>query len=89
MQFADWSDDQVEEYAKKAVDDRYAEYQDALQNENERSAKFLSVCGLFVMGKADDPLEEQYKSAITFYTMERDKQSSIAAEIREMLAVKE
>lgn len=80
LEYAGWTDAQIQTYVEQKVDGRIAEYQQHLM-ETGQEKSILSICGAMVWGMADEPREKQIQNGLFYCKRVRDEQTEIKRRI--------
>jgi hypothetical protein len=76
LDLVNYSDEDLLAMVEAKVDERIAEYQEALRT-NPNVAGWIRFSGSLLYGGADKPREEQIKSGMDFYRRERQRQREV------------
>jgi hypothetical protein len=85
LQFADWTDEQVDAYVEQEVDGRMREYRDHLEKTGQEQT-ILRIAGTLALGFANEPREQQLETGREFYRQLRDEQTERKRRIERLLA---
>jgi hypothetical protein len=85
LQFADWTDEQLDAYVEQEVNGRIQEYRDHVEKTGQEQT-ILRIAGSLVYGFTDEPREQQIESGREFYRQLRDEQTERKRRIERLLA---
>jgi hypothetical protein len=85
VRFADWSDEQIDEFVEREVDERIREYREYVEQTGDKDRlKRTFGCGLY--GGADAPREQQVEAGREHFRELRDEHTSRKRRIKRLLA---
>lgn len=85
LQFADWTDQQVDAYVEQEVDRRIEEYREHTAKAGQQPT-ILRIAGSLAYGFADEPREQQWERGRQFFRQLRDEQTERKRRIERLLA---
>jgi hypothetical protein len=85
LQYADWTDQQVDAYVEQAVEERLQKYCEHLEKTGQEQS-ILRIAGSLVFGFADEPREQQIEKGGRYYRQLRDEQTERKRRIERLLA---
>jgi hypothetical protein len=85
LQYAEWTDQQVDAYVEQAVDQQIRDYQEHLEKTGQEKSNFR-IAGSLAFGFADEPREQQIEEGRQYYRQLRDEQTERKRRIERLLA---